>query len=256
MWQIKWSVDKFLRAKARTLLVTLHRRSQLNQSAPTDRTNSCPPSPVPMGSWQESLPPCRHSFSFLAVQKSHFLSSNTKAPTASPRRRVWKDEHKPCWIPSAQTQRAVPAHTQGLPSALCCAFCTLSSARLSLECGVWAMTGVMVAHPQKHRGCNTPGQSLKVAQGLSPDGTVRKLELSLWVLALKKKILPSTRNGWVCWWLRTEPGEAMSYTKNMGLNCKPSISKAITDPLILKHLETAQFKFSSFLLATLMIVVE
>lgn len=173
-------------AKARTLLVTLHRRSQLNQSAPRDWTNSCPPSPVPMGSWQESLPPCRHSFSFLAVQKSHFLSSNTKAPTASPRPLVWKDEHKPCWIASAQTQRAVPAHTQGLPSAFCCAFCTLSSARLSLECGVWATTGAMVAHPQKHRGCNAPGQSLKVAQSLSLDGAVRKLEQSLWVVALKK----------------------------------------------------------------------
>lgn len=53
-----------------------------------------------------------------------------------------------------------------------------------------------------------------------------------------------------------EPGGAMSYKKNMGLNYKLFISKAIIDPVILKDLEIAQFKFNSLLLAMLMTLAE
>lgn len=68
-------------------LQCLHRRVQPNQTTHTEVRNSCTSSSVPMGSWQRSLPPHRHSFNTWLTQKSHFLSWNTIAPTASP---VWK----------------------------------------------------------------------------------------------------------------------------------------------------------------------
>lgn len=72
------------------------------------------------------------------------------------------------------------------------------------------------------------------------------------VLALKKSCLAQ---GMIeCAGGSREPGGAMSYKKNMGLNYKLPISKAITDPVILKDLEAAQF--NHLLLAMLMILPE
>lgn len=189
--------------------------------SPTDLTNSCPPSPVPMGSWQGSLPPCRHSFSSLAVQKSHFLrhkSSNSISQTSSAK--GWATsvlQHKPCSIPSAQTQKGCSCSHPGL------AQCLLLSLLHLVQCqavhGMWC-----VSHSQANDCSPSNAQRVQCTRARSEGGSgpftwwnCKKIGTVLVVLALKK-FLPSTRSDWVCWWLRTGPGGAMSYKKNMGLN--------------------------------------
>lgn len=237
-------------AKAHTLLVTSSQESSTEPNYLDRRNKFMPSQPCSHGELA-GIPPTLQAqfllFGWTKIPLSLLKHKSSNSISQASSAKGWGTsvlQHKPCSFPSAQTQRAALAHSQGLPSAFCCPFYTFSSARLSMEC----------AHPKAQR-VQCTGARPEGGSEPFPWWNCKKIGTVLVVLALKK-VLPSTRSDWVCWWLRTEPEGAMSHKKNMGLNYKLSISKAVTDPIILKYLETAQFKFNSLLLPMLMILAE
>lgn len=171
-------MDKFLKTKTRTLLVTSSQESSTEPNCPTDVRNLCFSSSVPMGNWQGILLPHRHSFSTSATQKSHFLSWNTIAPTASHRPPAWKDEPFPC----SNTKRVrLQVHKHKELFLLRTRSCPVPFAVISLKLEhatqyqAILRNRVIAAHAWKHRCCDAVGQGLKLVQGLSLDETVKNL---------------------------------------------------------------------------------
>lgn len=102
-------------------------------------------------------------------------------------------QHKTCSTPSAQTQRAILAQNQVLPSAFRCHH-SRAEARYpvpgySPKCSVWITNWAIAAHPWKHRHCDAVGQGLNSVQGLSLDEIVKKIGTVFLALALKKSCL-------------------------------------------------------------------
>lgn len=169
--------------KMLTLLVTSSQESSAEPNHPHRREKLSAPSPVPMRSWQGSLPPPRHSFSTSATQKSHFLSQNTMSLTQShgpPARRDEPFLHsttKRARLRAHKHKRAILAGNQVLPSAFCC-HRVGTGARYpvpgcSAKHSVWITTWVTVALPPKNRHGHAAGQGLKLLQGLPLDKIVK-----------------------------------------------------------------------------------
>lgn len=100
-----------------------------------------PSQPCSHGELAGISPTLQQSFSSLAVQKSHFLSSNTKAPAASPRRLVWRDEPLPCsnTIPAPSPvhkhKKGCACSHPGLAQCLLLSLLHLIQCQMLMECG-------------------------------------------------------------------------------------------------------------------------